>query len=106
MPHFQLEVVVALLACSLLSAVSIVFSSPDEGKIKLPHFAEDSALQDPFDVTKPEDIVDGEPVDEANFWAKASTTLCCPMNIGRSHPSTDATEKGHYRYSMRRNSRH
>jgi len=24
--------------------------------------------RDPFDVTSPEDIVDGEPVDETSFW--------------------------------------
>ena len=29
---------------------------------------EEGLLRDPFDVTEPEDLVDGQPVDEERFW--------------------------------------
>ena len=71
MPLFQLEVAAALVASALLSASLLVFSKPEEGKIQLPQVAQDGSdtLDDPFNVTKPEDIVDGEPVQEDEFWS-------------------------------------
>ena len=77
MPQFQFEVAVVLAATSLLSAIWLALSKPEEGKVKLPQFADGVApLHDPFDVTKVEDIVDGEPIDEAGFWAKVRCCLC------------------------------
>ncbi|KAJ3535459.1 hypothetical protein NM688_g6974 [Phlebia brevispora] len=70
MPLFQLQVAIALVACEVLSALLLLVSNPEEGKVKLPQVVQDDSLQDPFDVTKPEDIVDGEPVDEARFWGR------------------------------------
>ena len=71
MPLFQLEVAAALVASALLSASLLVFSKPEEGKIQLPQVAQDGSdtLDDPFNVTKPEDIIDGEPVQEDEFWS-------------------------------------
>lgn len=75
MPRFQLEVAVSLAACAVLSALLLAVLKPGDGKVHLPQVIQDGALQDPFDVTKAEDIVDGEPVDETKFWARVSAVL-------------------------------
>ncbi len=74
MPRSQFQVAIALVACEVLSALLLVVVKPDEGKIKLP-VVQDDPLEDPFDVTKPEDVVDGEPVDEVKFWARVRTRI-------------------------------
>ncbi len=76
MPQYQLLVSVVLVATALCSASLLFLARPSpEGKIKLPEFIQDGALQDPFDVTKPEDVIDGEPIDEADFWARVRAML-------------------------------
>ncbi|KAH8986771.1 ATP-binding cassette transporter [Lactarius hatsudake] len=68
---FQLPVAVTLAGAGLLSIVFRGLSASEQGKITLP-ITLDSPLEsrhDPFDVTSPEDIIDGEPIDEASFWA-------------------------------------
>ncbi|KAJ3540055.1 hypothetical protein NM688_g6278 [Phlebia brevispora] len=70
MPLLQVQVAIALVACEVFSALLLLGPNPEEGKVKLPQVVQDDALQDPFDVTKPEDIIDGEPIDEARFWAR------------------------------------
>jgi hypothetical protein len=75
MPEFQLPVAIALAASAAISGVAYAFDhGKDEGKIKL---AEDVAEgeHDPFAVTTLEDVVDGEPLDEAAFWAKVRVDL-------------------------------
>ncbi|KAL5499202.1 hypothetical protein ACEPAH_1720 [Sanghuangporus vaninii] len=76
MPRFQLEVDIVLCCAALLSAVIyVVQSRPKEGAVKLPIY-EDSELNDaaefddPFNVTKPEDVIDGYPIREGEFWSK------------------------------------
>jgi hypothetical protein len=71
MPLFQLHVAVTLASSAFLSVAFRSFSASKPGKIALPITSE-SPLEpqhDPFDVTTPEDIIDGEPVDETSFWA-------------------------------------
>lgn len=77
MPRFQLEVAIALAASVPCSLLFWFIARPTEPQIELPTHAEgDEPLQkDPFDVTKPEDIVDGYPIKEEAFWAKVRTTL-------------------------------
>ncbi|OBZ67977.1 ATP-dependent bile acid permease [Grifola frondosa] len=72
MPQYQLQVAIALALSAVCSLGLFVFARPEEGKIQLPTYAEEeeSSQQDPFDVTKPEDFIDGTPVDEERFWAK------------------------------------
>ena len=60
----------------------LAFSKPTEGKVQLPQFVRDEAFQDPFDVTKPEDIVDGEPVGEDAFWARVSAMQWFHISAG------------------------
>ncbi|KAG6885741.1 hypothetical protein C0993_010568 [Termitomyces sp. T159_Od127] len=76
MPHFQLEVCIALAAAGLGSGGLLYFNRPQEGKIQLPVYtaleadADETLGHDPFDVTTPEDVVDGFPIDGDAFWAK------------------------------------
>ena len=76
MPQYQLPVAAALGACALFSAALLILSKPvNDGKVKLPEILQDSTSQDPFNVTKPEDIIEGEPVDEAKFWSRVRSNV-------------------------------
>ena len=70
MPSFQLPVAVTLASCALLSLAVRGISASKWGKIALPVTLNDplEPQRDPFDVTSPEDIIDGEPIDETSFW--------------------------------------
>ena len=70
MPSFQLSVAVTLASSALLSFAVRGFSASKRGKIALPAALNDPLehRHDPFDVTAPEDIIDGEPIDETRFW--------------------------------------
>ncbi|KAH9976210.1 ATP-binding cassette transporter [Lactifluus volemus] len=70
MPLFQFPIAVTLATCSLLSLALFGLSTSKHGGIALP-ITSDSPLEsrhDPFDVTLPDDIIDGEPIDEEKFW--------------------------------------
>jgi hypothetical protein len=66
MPRFQLQVAVLSVIGAACSLTVFYLARPEEGKIKLPHTEQDEF--DPFDVTRPEDLVDGYPIDEQAFW--------------------------------------
>ncbi|KAH9932956.1 multidrug resistance-associated ABC transporter [Fomitopsis serialis] len=66
MPQYQLEVAVVLAVSAACSLTVFLLSQPREGKIHLS--VEEESEQDPFDVTKPEDLVDGTPVYGDEFW--------------------------------------
>ena len=75
MPDFQLPVAASLAASAVCSLGVYALSGPTEGKVQLPVVSQDvdgEPLKDPFDVTKPEDYVDGTPLNEAAFWAQVS----------------------------------
>ena len=112
MPQYQLPVAAALGACALFSAALLILSKPvNDGKVKLPEILQDSTSQDPFNITRPEDIIEGEPVDEARFWSRvrslaptcspaspvpAAASLlsplptCCPLGSRSSELDADA----------------
>ncbi|KAJ7785356.1 multidrug resistance-associated ABC transporter [Mycena maculata] len=69
MPLYQLEIAIALALSALCSSVFFFLSRPKEGKIQLPIYSE-SVEEDPFDVTKPEDVIDGYPIEEDAFWTQ------------------------------------
>lgn len=75
MPQFQLEVAILLAATAACSLFLFYLRRSKDGQIKLPVHAEDDGgyqpapAVDPFDVLKPEDLVDGSPIDEEKFWA-------------------------------------
>ncbi|KAJ7598811.1 multidrug resistance-associated ABC transporter [Mycena floridula] len=70
MPQYQSEIAALLSASILSSLVAFYFwRNSGDGKIQLPtHTAESDS--DPFDVTRPVDLVDGFPLDEEKFWAR------------------------------------
>ena len=77
MPLFQLPVATTLASSAFFSLAFRGFSAAKRGKIALP-ITSDNPLEprhDPFDVTSPEDIIDGEPVDESSFWANVCSLL-------------------------------
>lgn len=76
MPRFQLEASFALAAVALGSLVVLAANIPRTGKVRLEDDSHDLAA-DPFDVTTPEDMTDGEPVDEGAFWASVSQLCIC-----------------------------
>ena len=68
MPPFQLPIA-GLLAFSAVASLIVFFCTRStEGKIQLS--TNEPAFHDPFDVVTPEDIVDGDPIDEEKFWRK------------------------------------
>ena len=81
MPQFEFEIGIFLLCCALVSIAVFLFESlSQEGKLKLPTHGEDFLnvaleIDDPFDVTKPEDIIDGDPIRENEFWAAVSNSM-------------------------------
>lgn len=85
MPRLELEVGILLCSCALISVLVFSFDKkPEEGKIKLyeQHLGrdegEDDDLQeqsDPYYVTKDEDIIDGYPIKENEFWQKVRISI-------------------------------
>lgn len=79
MPPYQLQIAIALNASAVLSAVLFAVFRERDGKIQLPIHVDipDDIYPDgdPFDVTTPEDLVDGYPLGEENFWARVRVFL-------------------------------
>ena len=71
MPVYQLHVAVALAVTLVVSLVAYLAYGIQE-KTTLPTYVEgeEGLSRDPFDVTKPEDFVDGTPIDEDGFWKR------------------------------------
>ncbi|KAJ7589555.1 multidrug resistance-associated ABC transporter [Mycena floridula] len=77
MPQYQSEIAAFLSGSILCSLIAFYFwRNSADGKIQLPtHTADSESItadsdSDPFDVTRPVDLVDGFPLDEENFWAR------------------------------------
>ncbi|KAJ2992922.1 hypothetical protein NUW54_g7822 [Trametes sanguinea] len=72
MPEYQLHVAIALAIASATSLGIFILSGSDKKNDALPTFVEgaESLSRDPFDVTTPEDFVDGTPINEQQFWTK------------------------------------
>ncbi|VDB91250.1 unnamed protein product [Peniophora sp. CBMAI 1063] len=71
MAPIELPVSIALASLVPVSLVAFYFVKPTSavGEIKLPETA-DHLEHDPFNVTTPEDVEDGQPINEAAFWAR------------------------------------
>ncbi|KAH6918109.1 ATP-binding cassette transporter [Coprinopsis sp. MPI-PUGE-AT-0042] len=68
---YQLEVSTLLASGAAASATALVWNTVQQNnKIQLPVNADDSFTRDPFDIVTPEDVVDGFPIDEEQFWAR------------------------------------
>ncbi|KAJ7126233.1 P-loop containing nucleoside triphosphate hydrolase protein [Mycena epipterygia] len=73
MPLYQLEIASALAISAFCSSIFLYLNRPKEGKIQLPIHSESDIVdddEDPFDVTKPEDVIDGYPIEGDAFWVK------------------------------------
>ena len=71
MPHFQLLISIALVVSVVISVLVFYLTRTKEGKIQLPTAVADELNErDVFDVTRPEDVTDGYPIDEESFWIR------------------------------------
>lgn len=77
MSRYELWIAGCLTASAACSLLILYLRRPKEGNIQLPghirHIAgsnEPYHENDPFDVTKPEDTIDGYPIGEEAFWAR------------------------------------
>ena len=80
MTSLELSAAAVLAATGLFSAGLVALSPPAENTVKLADIVRDATTQDPFDVTRAEDIIDGEPVDAAKFWSQV-----CRYTISQVH---------------------
>ncbi|KAF8802271.1 multidrug resistance-associated ABC transporter [Phlegmacium glaucopus] len=73
MPRFQLPIAVALVVSVVTSLLTFYLTRNKEGKIQLPISTDEANQQnerDIYDVTRPEDVTDGYPIDAESFWIK------------------------------------
>jgi hypothetical protein len=84
MPAHQLGIATALgvgaLGSLLLHLFGARHGTSNQGKIRLEDENGDGQA-DPFDVTKPEDLHDGDPIDDRGFWIKVRY-ICYYNNSG------------------------
>jgi len=75
--RFQLEVAIALVASAFSSLVFRYFNGKKaEGTIQLPvHVELEEDQHDPFDVTRPEDVVHGYPLGADIFWTSVRVSI-------------------------------
>ncbi|KAJ7685835.1 multidrug resistance-associated ABC transporter [Mycena rosella] len=74
MLRYQLEIAITLNVSAVVSVALFYIHGTTDGKIQLPTHT-DGVEEiypdgDPFDVTTPEDLLDGYPLDETKFWAR------------------------------------
>lgn len=91
--RFRLEVATALAISALCSLVILYFTGRStEGVIHLPvHVEEGDTLHDPFDVTRPEDVLHGYPINADGFWESVCVTIT--RSTDYSNLIADATEE-------------
>lgn len=77
MPEYQLPIAAILAATAVGSILVLYLTRPSQGKIQLPTHGEldESLTRDPFDVNRPEDVIDGYPINEEGFWKNVRFVL-------------------------------
>jgi hypothetical protein len=70
MPRFQLPIAIALVVSVVISLLTFYLTRTKEGQIQLPTTVDEQDERDVFDVTRPEDITDGYPIDAESFWIR------------------------------------
>ncbi|EDR07940.1 multidrug resistance-associated ABC transporter [Laccaria bicolor S238N-H82] len=73
MPRFQLPAAGILAGSAFASLITFYLTRSPEGKIQLPtsvDASEEYLGSDPFDVTTPEDVIDGYPIQAEAFWCR------------------------------------
>ena len=74
MDHAHTIAAFLLGACGLVSSGLLVLSSRTHRILNLPELSSDSVVRDPFEVTKQDDIVDGEPINVEKYYLKVCVT--------------------------------
>ena len=69
MLDYQLTASIILAVSAAISATVNLATSKPEGRVKLDG-PEGEQEYDPFDVTTPEDVAPGEPIDGPQFWSR------------------------------------
>ena len=69
MPDYQLPASIILAVAAAISATVNLAASKQEGGVKLDG-PESEHERDFFDVTTPEDVAPGEPIDGPQFWSR------------------------------------
>ena len=70
-------VVASVLVGSAIGYITIrICNHSREGKIQLQVY-DYFRVGDPFDIAKPEEFTDGEPIEEAQFWSEVLLYYCC-----------------------------
>lgn len=80
MPDYRLPASIALAAAAAISATVNLVAARQDGKIKL-QGPEGEQEYDPFNVTTPEDVAPGEPIDGPRFWSR----VCIERSPRPSH---------------------
>lgn len=72
--HSELVVAIILSASTLFSLSLLWFTRSKDGQLKLPKHSDgqDTDSHDPFNVLRPMDLSNGEPIDEQDFWHRVS----------------------------------
>ena len=70
MLRFQLPIAIALVTSGVISLITFYFTRTKEGKIQLPVAINEQNERDIFDIIRPEDVTDGNPIDEESFWTR------------------------------------
>ncbi|KAG8216833.1 P-loop containing nucleoside triphosphate hydrolase protein [Butyriboletus roseoflavus] len=86
MPQYQLPIAAILAATGVGSILVLYITRPQQPKIQLPTSGEqtESLLRDPFDVTCPEDLVDGYPINEVRLWKLLVSVLLSAILVLQS----------------------
>ena len=74
MPDYLFSASIALATAAAISATVNLSASKQKGKIKL-EGPEGERQYDPFDVTTPEDVAPGEPIDGPQFWSRVRSWI-------------------------------
>ncbi|KAF8507555.1 multidrug resistance-associated ABC transporter [Gautieria morchelliformis] len=102
--RFQFAVAIALAISAVFSAALFFWLyPPNDGKIELPaSYDSDDEFEpelagerDPFAVTRPEDFIDGTPIDEDKFWVKTRIRKFILIAIYAALVSIDTTAFGY-----------
>ncbi len=77
MLSYQLETSIFLAVSVSISSFALYTTSSGVGNIKLPQYDnyDPQSEEDPFNVTSPNDFVDGQPIDEDVFWKEVCKRL-------------------------------
>ena len=85
---YQLPASIALAATAVISAAVNLVTPKQEGKLRL-EGPEGEQEHDPFNVTTPEDVAPGEPIDGPQFWSR----VCGPNHSGSRFDTPSSSQQ-------------